>query len=80
MRNLVYKSKNVLAIEERFNTSIEALLHRLYIVDMKSAEEIGVSLGTSHVTINKYLIRMGIKRRFDWKELVDRCIERKTEQ
>lgn len=77
MKKLTYKGNVIKGIEERFNAPIESLLHKLYIVDMKSAEEIADILGTSHVTINKYLIRIGIKRRFDWRELIKKCEERK---
>ena len=76
MKKLICKGKVVKGIEERFDTHIESLLHELYIVDMMSAEEIAGFLGTSHVTINKCLVKIGIKRRFDWKELVKKCEER----
>ena len=79
MKKLICKGKVVKGIEERFSTPIESLLHELYIVDMMSAEEVADFLGTSHVTINKCLVRMGIKRRFDWKELVKKCEERMRE-
>lgn len=71
MKYLEYKGRVIRDIEKRFNTSIEELLHQLYIIDMKSAQEIAEILDTSHVTVNKYLLRMGIKRRFDWREIVE---------
>ncbi|HSQ90196.1 hypothetical protein [Romboutsia sp.] len=79
MKALDYKGKVAKEIEGRFNAPLESILHKLYIVDMKSAEDIADILGTSHVTVNKYLVRMGIKRRFDWKEIVKMCKERLKE-
>lgn len=76
MKKLCYKGNVAKDIEKRFNNTLENILHNLYIIEMKSAEDIAKILGTSHVTINKYLIRMEIKRRFDWREVVKKCEER----
>ncbi|MEG1733053.1 MAG: hypothetical protein RR252_07875 [Longicatena sp.] len=70
MKHLERKGVVIQDIERRFKDSIENLLHKLYIVDMLSAEDVAKRLGTSHVTINKLLIRMGIKKRFNWQEVV----------
>lgn len=71
MKYLERKGKVIQDIEKRFNDKIENILHKLYIVEMLSAEDVAKRLGTSHVTINKLLVRIGIKRRFDWKEVVE---------
>lgn len=78
MKRLDYKSKTVLDIEKKHNKQLEDILHEKYIVEMKSAQEIGGELGVSHVMINKYLLRMGIKRRFDWREIIKKCEERES--
>lgn len=79
MRYLERKGKVIQDIEKRFNDKIENILHQLYIVEMLSAEDIAKRLGTSHVTINKLLVRIGIKRRFDWKEVVELAKTRRQE-
>lgn len=79
MRYLERKGKVIQDIEKRFNDKIENILHQLYIVEMLSAEDVAKRLGTSHVTINKLLVRIGIKRRFDWKEVVELAKTRRRE-
>lgn len=76
MKQLEYKTKGMREVEKRFNKSIEKLLYVNYIELCKSAEEIGKELGVSHVSINKWLLLMGIKRRIDQKELMRLCKER----
>ena len=79
MRYLERKGKVIQDIEKRFNDKIENILHQLYIIEMLSAEDVAKRLGTSHVTINKLLVRIGIKRRFDWKEVVELAKTRRQE-
>lgn len=79
MKYLERKGKVIQDIEKRFNDKIENILHQLYIVEMLSAEDVAKRLGTSHVTINKLLVRIGIKRRFDWKEVVELANTRRQE-
>ena len=79
MKYLERKGKVIQDIEKRFNDKIENILHQLYIVEMLSAEDVAKRLGTSHVTINKLLVRIGIKRRFDWKEVVELAKTRRQE-
>ena len=76
MKKIKYKTKGMKNIEEQFGKPIEELLYVNYIELNKSAEKIGKELGVSHVSINKWLLLMGIKRRINQDKLIKMCKER----
>lgn len=75
MKDLQVKGKEALRIEKKYDIKLEKLLHLLYIEQQLSVKQIEEMLEVSHVTINKWLIGMGIKRRFIWREIVDEAFK-----
>lgn len=63
MKSIPNKSKYIRVIEERYQTSIEELLRRMFVDENKTIDEMLDELGVSYVTLLKWLDKAGIYSR-----------------
>lgn len=63
MKSIPNKSKYIRVIEERYQTSIEELLRRMFVDENKTIDEMLDELGVSYLTLLKWLDKAGIYSR-----------------